>query len=82
MTKKERENIDYIVNQLKEDVFHIENYNVSISRLAWLYENSNALSKEQGETFEKVCKQIEETRNDINNTISQLSCMGSVDSGE
>jgi len=82
MTKKERENIDHIVGQLKDHVEYIEGYNVSVSRLARLYEKSNNLSKEQGETFESVCRQIEETKNDINKTISFLSCFGSTDSGE
>ena len=79
MTKKERENIDHIVGELKNDVEYIEGYNVSVSRLARLYEKSNDLSKEQSETFEAVCKQIEETKNDISKTISFLSCFGSVD---
>ena len=81
MTKKERENIDYIVGELRDGIEYINGYNVSISKLSRLYEKSNDLSKEQSETFEAVCKQIEETKSDINKTISFLSCFGSVDTG-
>lgn len=76
MTKKERENIDFIVDDLKESVNHIERYNCSISKLSRLYEKSKKLNKEESETFEKVCKQIEEVQNDLDKTISWLSCYG------
>lgn len=76
MTKKEREHIDYTINNISENIEYLKGYNISVSRLARLYEKSGKLNKEEGNTFEKVCIQIEETLHDLDKTIDRLSYYG------
>ncbi len=74
MTKRERENIDYIIEGL--DTQRLEMFNRDVSRLAWAYKKSNNLSKEQADTFETVCKQVEEDIAGINKFIDYLESYG------
>lgn len=78
MKKKERDSIDQIVSELRGGIEYIEGYNVSVSRFSRLCRNSNDLSKEQDEALEAICKQIEESLQDIGKTTDWLACFGSV----
>lgn len=74
MTKKERENIDYIITGL--DTQTLEGCNVSVSRLAREYRNTKNLGKAQADSFETVCKQIEEAIVEINKFTDYLKLYG------
>jgi len=74
LTKKERENIDYIITGL--DTQKLEGCNRSVSRLAIAYRNSKDLSKAQADSFETVCKQIEKAIAEINKFTDYLELYG------
>ena len=76
MTKKERENIDNIVEELRESISYLKVQNRGISKLARAYEKAKKLTKEEGETFESVCRKIEDIQDDFNKSINYLSIYG------
>lgn len=74
MTKKERGNIDTIIEGL--DTQKLTECNIAISRLAREYRNTKALSAAQADSFEIVCHQIEKAIADINKFVDYLALYG------